>query len=319
MHGVSKWRFVASAITFTLFACASSSGQILQISLIDQPNLCLDVYGGKADDGTKIDVWTCGGVKGQQFYFDAGTFKIRSVLDETKCVDAGDMKQGTPLVLNTCSLDKSQFWGYSSTSNTIYLYQSESDASMCMDVKDATYKDGTVVQNWACDGLGNQGWTVAVPKPPVKPFTIKVQDQNLCLDLYSQKTDNGTPIDVWTCSGGAGQQWLFETGSYKIQSVVDPNKCIDASDMKVRSTLRIWDCNGLKNQKWGYDTKAATIFLPESEADATNCMCLTDYKNGAPVQIYACNDQETEKWQLTEVPTVAAMEFEKMPVQSFVV
>merc|ERR1719217_1928526 len=101
-----------------------------------------------------------------------------------------------------------------------------------MDVKDAIYKDGTAVQAWPCDGLANQKWSIDVPKPPPRPFVITLDDQNhqnTCLDLLGGDTKNGNTIDIWGCSAGSkGQQWLFPDGEFRIKSVVDPKKCIDA-------------------------------------------------------------------------------------------
>merc|ERR1740121_802589 len=209
------------------------------------------------------------------------------------------MKPGTTLKLNNCNLAKNQFWGYDSKVGTIFLPESAADASICMDVKDAVFKDGSLVQSYTCNGHSSQQWTVADWVPPPKPFKINVAGQNLCLDLLGQKTANGSPIDVWTCSGGLGQQWFFVPGSYKIQSVLDPKKCIDASDMKVRTQLQIWDCNGLPAQQWGYDQNTGGFYLVSKQKQASKCMCLTDYKNGAPLQLYQCNGQATEKWTVT--------------------
>lgn len=267
--------------------------------------LCLDLNGGKTDNGTPIDVWTCGSafnpVKGQQWYFDPGTFKLRSSLDENKCIDAGDVKQGSLLQISDCNINAGQFFGWDAKTSTIYLYSTKNQNTMCVDVKDATFKDGTPLQVWKCDGYPNQEWTISVPPPPPKPFKIQVNGQNKCLDLYGQKTDNGTPIDIWDCSGGKGQQWYFQPNSYKIQSVIDPKKCIDASSMKLRNTLTIWDCNALPQQEFGYDQSKGAIFLGKDTKSEDLCMCLTDFKNGSPIQLYTCNGQGTEKWTFTEI------------------
>jgi hypothetical protein len=296
-------------LRIAVLSCFASLGLVLggsevyQIQAQGNSKLCLDVLGGKSDNGTPIDVWTCSSIKGQQWHFDPGTYKLRSAIDPNKCIDAGDMKQGTGLVLNDCDIQPQQFWSYSSKTSTIYLEATTGGTTMCMDIKDAAYKAGTRSQVWTCDGLANQGWTISVPPPPPRPFQIKVAGSNFCLDLYSKKTDNGTPIDAWTCANGEpGQQWLFVDGGYKLQSVVDPKKCIDAQGMNLRDTLKIWDCNSQPQQTWGFDDKQGAIFLGKDPKKASLCMCLTDFKNGAPIQLYTCNGQSPEKWTISDAP-----------------
>merc|ERR1711907_786797 len=108
------------------------------------------------------------------------------------------------------------------------------------------------------------GWTLMKPVPPPKPFKMQVTSSNkFCLDLYGGKTDNGTPIDIWECGQGVkGQEWYFRPGSFQIQSVIDPKKCIDAGKSRaIRNKLMLWDCDSsLPQQTWGFDEKSGTIF-----------------------------------------------------------
>jgi len=313
-------RFFA-VIGFAALQIALGEGDAFQITVKGQTTsdggaLCLNLYGNLIRN--TINIWTCDSKNpdNQMWYFDAGTFKIRSVSDETKCLDAGDMKQGTPLQIAACNINTQQFWGMDQNAGTIYLFgTTQTSQTMCMDVKDAQYKDGTGVQVWPCDGSPNQAWSVAKPAPPPVPFTIKLDDgdksHNFCLDLYGGDTKNGNKIDIWTCSPGTkGQQWLFQGGQYKIQSMVDPSKCIDGHQLAERTQLQIWDCNGLPAQTFSYNPNSGAIFAGKSTKESSNnqCISLTDTKDGAPVQLFGCNGAGTMNWALSDATPHMEME-----------
>lgn len=268
------------------------------------PPVCLDTYAGRKTAGTGVELRTCDPkADSQKWKFSPGTFKLRSVLDESMCIDAGDMKKGTEVQLQTCNINASQMWSYSSNKGYHSIYLESTSASggivMCMNVEGGTFQDGAKAQVSECDGKADQNWAVMAPW---SPFKITVAGQNKCLDLYGQKTDNGTPIDVWDCdpdNKNKGQQWYFVEGSYNIKSALDPTKCVDASNMKYGTNLAIWDCNDQDQQKWGYDPKMKTIYL--TQQNPTLCMCLSSFNNGSPLHLYTCNGAGTEQWQITDL------------------
>jgi hypothetical protein len=308
----------SSILGMAALPVALSEGQAFQITVKGQtsPNggglYCLDMYGGQTRAGSPVDIWTCdaNNPKGQLWYFDEGTFKIRSALDSTKCIAAGDMKQGTKLTIEDCSIGSEQFWGADMTNQfTIWLQATAGKQSQtfCMDVKDALYKDGTAVQVWPCDGLANQKWSIQVPKPPPRPFVISLADpkyKTKCLDLLGGDTKNGDKIDLWDCAGSKGQQWLFADGEYRIQSVVDPKKCIDAGNPpSLRNQLQIWDCiPNAPQQTFGYDSKHGGIFIGKKQTGNDLCISVTGYNNGQGLQLYTCNTQLTENWVIADAP-----------------
>jgi hypothetical protein len=70
----------------------------------------------------------------------------------------------------------------------------------CMDITDASGSNGTPIEEWTCDGGGNQQW-LAVNGELVNPASGK------CLDDPAFNITPGTQLDLWTCNGGANQQW----------------------------------------------------------------------------------------------------------------
>merc|ERR1711871_1884589 len=87
--------------------------------------------------------------KAQQWIFAAGTYRIRSALAPTMCVDAlPQMASGTQLVLWQCNGFPQQQWTFDSTQLSIGLSGQE---GKCIDFGDArSVKDGDKVVLGKC-------------------------------------------------------------------------------------------------------------------------------------------------------------------------
>lgn len=218
------------------------------------PAYCVDVAGESSENGTPVQLWECTGNKGQEWIFNNG--KLQSVVS-SKCLDAGDMQVGSQLTIWDCDDVPQQQWGYDRLQfgtgkalyfhYTIYLAQSESDATSCLGVRgDHRFpENGAPIQVSQCTHGKDQLWDGF--GSPVQPYedvysTIGVDGRNFCLDLAGQSTENGTPIQIWTCdeSSIAGQRW-FLTKCGQIQSAVDRTKCLNVD--KPSKQLQLWDCS----------------------------------------------------------------------------
>merc|ERR1712232_464118 len=87
---------------------------------------------------------------------------------------------------------------------------------------------------------------------------------------------NGDAVELAPCEArNKGQEWIFAEGTYRIASALNPNKCIDATDMKVGRALILWDCNGFPQQQWGYkaskDGTEGTVYLTQAP-DSSECL-----------------------------------------------
>ena len=69
---------------------------------------CLDVLGAGTASGTTVDSATCNGTAAQQFYYDNGHIVYTHA--PGLCLDAGNMNNGTQLVVNYCNDSNSQQW-----------------------------------------------------------------------------------------------------------------------------------------------------------------------------------------------------------------
>merc|ERR1719375_1246830 len=112
---------------------AAETMSIVSMALT-KPKYCLDLLGERTIKDTPIDIWDCtAGLLGQQWYFDAGSYRIRSAIDNKKCIDGGN---STSLTLQDCSnASKSQFFGWDVATNAIYMSPEKGDmaaGSMCL-------------------------------------------------------------------------------------------------------------------------------------------------------------------------------------------
>merc|ERR1712070_484531 len=125
-------------------------------------SMCLDLPGGKAYNGAKVQLWPCNNLASQMWWFGVDDWKVRYSYDMKYCIDAGDMQMGKALQLWECNDMKQQAWGYDANMTSIYLAQSDTDASICMDALGGNngIKAGMEVGGWGCNGLDSQKWLV---------------------------------------------------------------------------------------------------------------------------------------------------------------
>ena len=128
------------------------------LSLAKHPGLCLDAPVNVAA-GSLLQLWECNGHTNQLWLFDAGAWKIQYFPDPSKCIDAGDMKQGTALKLWDCNGLNQQKWGYAYNTRSIYLNTSIVDGGLCMDSY-APVQGGNRLHVWVCNGYDQQQYNV---------------------------------------------------------------------------------------------------------------------------------------------------------------
>jgi type 1 glutamine amidotransferase len=113
---------------------------------------CVDVSGGSATDGTKIQLWGCTGSAHQQWTLNGNT--LRSL---TKCmgVAGGSTANGAPIQLATCNGSGGQNWTPGANGALV-----NPQSGKCLDANGAGSADGTQLIIWTCHGAANQRWTL---------------------------------------------------------------------------------------------------------------------------------------------------------------
>lgn len=115
---------------------------------------CLDVAGGKKDNGTPVQIYTCNGSAGQKWQIDVDRL-VNPNSGKCLTVKGGASANGTPVQISTCGTGASQKWQYS-THGTSRLYNP--GTGNCLDLADYTNsRDGRM---WDCTGKAPQQFDV---------------------------------------------------------------------------------------------------------------------------------------------------------------
>jgi hypothetical protein len=117
-----------------------------------QSGRCIDVTGGSAADGTRMELLTCNGSAAQAITYTAAS-ELRVL---GKCLDAQfqSTSDGTAIILYTCNGQLNQKWTLGA-GGTIRGVQS----NRCLEAASQGRSDGTPLQLWTCTGAANQAWT----------------------------------------------------------------------------------------------------------------------------------------------------------------
>jgi beta-glucanase (GH16 family) len=117
-------------------------------------NRCIDIPGGNAVDGARLQLWDCNG-SGAQKWAPNGDGTMRGL---GKCMDpaGGALTNGTPIQLVTCNGNPVQRFTLSAAGDLVNV-----SANKCVDVKDWNSANGAQLQLWDCGGGTNQKWTKA--------------------------------------------------------------------------------------------------------------------------------------------------------------
>merc|ERR1719330_1151850 len=93
------------------------------VSLLEGQKKCLSLPGGDTSNGNIVEVDNCWGPT-SGWRFDEGSWQIQWERDTSKCLDAGDMAEGSKIMIWDCNGMSQQKWGYDSGANTVYLADS---------------------------------------------------------------------------------------------------------------------------------------------------------------------------------------------------
>ena len=113
---------------------------------------CVDVNGGSTADGTKVQLWTCGGGTNQQWARTGSTLRALG-----KCLDVNGSAtaDGTIVQLWTCNGSAAQNWTPQANGSL-----NNPNSGKCLDASGNSSADGTQLIIWTCHGGPNQRWTL---------------------------------------------------------------------------------------------------------------------------------------------------------------
>jgi hypothetical protein len=106
----------------------------------------------KAEDGSPLQIWDCGGASWQKWSFKSdGTVRSMGM-----CMDLawGSSDDGTTIQLARCHGGPAQHFDLNGAGDLV-----NTGADKCVDVKDKRTGNGTGLQLWQCAGTSNQKWS----------------------------------------------------------------------------------------------------------------------------------------------------------------
>ena len=123
-------------------------------------------------------------------------------------------------------------------------------ANKCVDVRGANTGDGTLIDEWTCNGTVAQVFTFVSLGNGL--YNIKTF-ANKCVDVSGGHTDDGTLIDEWTCNGTVSQQFsIVPLGNGFSLLKTFANKCVDVRGAGTGDGTIIdeWTCNNTVAQEF---------------------------------------------------------------------
>lgn len=255
----------------------------------------MDVPGGNYANEQPLWLWECTGTENQQFLFEDGTWHIAPTSASDFCIDAGDMSLGNPVMLWQCNDYDQQILGYDASAGSIFLRNSESDASMCLKPEGNWNSAKVVIGDCSGEWRLSGNSPAPAPYPHVSGLNLITYGRH-CLDIPGNNFANGQPLWIWECAGTGNQQFLFSGGSSQIFVAGDTNLCLDAGEMDLGASIMLWECNDYVQQRFGYDKDMGTIYLANSEADASLCVKPEGEWNAAKAVLAACDEDVALQW-----------------------
>lgn len=133
---------------------------------------CLDVEGGKKDNGTPVQIYTCNGSAAQkwQLYGDDAGLHLRNV-NSQKCLDVSgnNPADGTKIQIWTCSSSPAQTWEYDVRATTGLK---NAGTGKCVDF--VKFDNSQNARLWTCAGSDQQKFVV---KPSGSDGTVPPKTQ----------------------------------------------------------------------------------------------------------------------------------------------
>jgi hypothetical protein len=126
--------------------------------------LCVDVTGGSAASGAKLEQWTClAGHANQQWMVTSkgsGQYELRSVNNTAECMDVykASLDSGAIVQQWSCNNQPNQRWTLKSLGNNQYNVVSV-NSGKCLDVYQASTAAGSAIDQWSCNGHASQTFT----------------------------------------------------------------------------------------------------------------------------------------------------------------
>ncbi|MFE2520160.1 RICIN domain-containing protein [Streptomyces mirabilis] len=139
-----------------------------------------------------------------------------------------------------------------SPSETAWYSLTNAGNGTCVDARSAATANGTVIQQYACNGTQAQQFQFRSTDSGYRQAAIRVNPQQV-IDVTGVSTADNAPLQLWSYSGGQNQQWLpvkESTGRYHF-TARHSGKCLTAASASTNSVqLTQRTCDGSAAQSF---------------------------------------------------------------------
>lgn len=251
---------------------------------IQDAGACLDDAGGGTANGNQVWIFTCNGSMAQQWVMRSDR-SIVNVLAK-KCLTAPTATAGAVAQIDDCTGSANQIWNFQSAFTHGITSAYTTGGGTCLDVRNGTPANGTVVQAYQCLGNLNQQWTT--------PGDGTIQADSGCLDVQNGTAADGTPVQLYTCiPGDANQQWQAQPDG----SLINPltNRCLTVSSTSNTTPATISTCTGSALQRWLPTAQVA--WSGQINGPAGKCIQVTNADpNTHAVTLWGCDASPGTNW-----------------------
>ncbi|MFF4357178.1 RICIN domain-containing protein [Streptomyces sp. NPDC001604] len=123
----------------------------------------------------------------------------------------------------------------------------------CLDAKAAATANGTVVQQYSCNGTAAQRWSFTATSDGYVRIN-NANDTNQVADVADVSTADNAVVHLWAYGGGANQQWLPVDEGGGAYHFVNRNsgKCLDDPAASTADSVQFvqYTCNGTAAQRF---------------------------------------------------------------------
>ncbi|MEU6251229.1 RICIN domain-containing protein [Streptomyces sp. NPDC047043] len=165
----------------------------------------------------------------------------RSAVAALVAVTAASLLTGAPARAATSALPT----GFATVMNAA--------SGRCLDAKAAATANGTVVQQYSCNGTTAQRWSFTATSDGYVRIN-NANDTNQVVDVADLSTADNAQVHLWSYGGGANQQWLPVDDGGGAFHFVNRNsgKCLDDPGASIADSVQFvqYTCNGTAAQRF---------------------------------------------------------------------
>jgi len=240
-------------------AAFTSSGDITGPFYNGIDDMCMDDTNDSSADGSKIQIWSCGGDAAQQWTVESnGTMQNNGKCLALVTPTSGPTPLGTKIQLWACLAgDNNQQWHVQpqhANSPNPGTELVNGATGFCLE-NDGGTTNGTQLELETCNGDSDQDWTLPYSGPGSNNWLLSSYPASgstpLCADNSQGASTVGNKVDVYTCNPNpASESWLLDTnGTIRINGL-----CVDTQDQATTAgtLIDLNTCNGQDPERWRF-------------------------------------------------------------------